>query len=112
MWSYCDERIKWPLCKPEEHLAVDCPGNWSRQTRLQRSPRRVEESRDIVAGEEAEDSRSMEAENNIAQEMTDAESGADSDDVEFEALQAEESQSDDAAEGLEVSNSIAYIARR
>lgn len=57
----------------------------------------------------------MEVENNEGEEieeLTDAESGADSDDVEFEDLQAEEPQSDDAAEGLEESNSIAYIARR
>ena len=37
-----DERIKCSLCKSEEHLAVDCPGNWSRRTREQRTPRREE----------------------------------------------------------------------
>lgn len=51
----------------------------------------------------------MEAENNEGEEVEEL---TDSDDVEFEDLQAEEPQSDDAAEGLEVSNSIAYIARR
>ncbi|XP_015760385.1 PREDICTED: DENN domain-containing protein 4C-like [Acropora digitifera] len=94
----CDERIKCSLCKSEEHLAVDCPGNWSRRTREQRTPRR-EESIDTVenAGEEAEDSASMDTENNEVEEVEElTDPGAASDDVDLEDSQAEESQSDDA----------------
>ena len=102
----CDERIKCSLCKCEEHLAVDCPGNWSRRTREQRTTRR-EESTDTVenAGEEAEDSASMDTENNEVEEVEElTDPGAASDDVDLEDSQAEESQSDDA--GSEVSDSI------
>ena len=102
----CDERIKCSLCKSEEHLAVDCPGNWSRRTREQRTPRR-EESIDTVenAGEEAEDSASMDTENNEVEEVEElTDPGAASNDVDLEDSQAEESQSDDA--GSEVSDSI------
>lgn len=39
----CGEHIKCSLCKSEEHLAIDCPGNWGRRTLAQRSPIRAEE---------------------------------------------------------------------
>jgi len=39
----CEERLKCSLCKAEDHLAIDCPGNWGRRTRAQRTPRRTEE---------------------------------------------------------------------
>ena len=94
------------MCKSEEHLAVDCPGNWSRRTREQRTLRR-EESIDTVenAGEEAEDSASIDTENNEVEEVEElTDPGAASDGVDLEDSQVEESQSDDA--GSEVSYSI------
>ena len=41
--SACDEHVKCSLCKSEEHLAVDCPGNWGRRTYGERTPSRQEE---------------------------------------------------------------------
>ena len=39
----CEERLKCSLCKAEDHLTIDCPGNWGRRTHAQRNPRRTEE---------------------------------------------------------------------
>lgn len=41
--SACDENIKCSLCKVEDHLAVDCPGNWGRRTYGERTPSRPED---------------------------------------------------------------------
>ena len=41
--SACDENIKCSLCKVEDHLTVDCPGNWGRRTYGERTPSRPED---------------------------------------------------------------------
>lgn len=41
----CEERIKCSLCKSEEHLAIDCPGNWGRRTLAERTPHREDDSK-------------------------------------------------------------------
>ena len=48
----CEERIKCSLCKSEEHLAIDCPGNWGRRTLAERTPRREEEAEAHATDEE------------------------------------------------------------
>ena len=40
---FCEEHIKCSLCKAEDHLAIDCPGNWGRRTLARRTPERTEE---------------------------------------------------------------------
>ena len=42
----CEERLKCSLCKAEDHLAIDWPGNWGQRTRAQCTPRRTEEPPD------------------------------------------------------------------
>ena len=30
----CKQRLRCSLCKVEDHLAIDCPGNWGRQVKM------------------------------------------------------------------------------
>ena len=48
----CEERIKCSLCKSEEHLAIDCPGNWGRRTLAERTPQREEETETQTSDED------------------------------------------------------------
>ena len=41
--SFCEEHIKCSLCKAEDHLAIDCFGNWGPRTLAQRFPQGDEE---------------------------------------------------------------------
>lgn len=43
----CEERLRCSLCKAEDHLAIDCPGNWGRRTRAQRTPNRIDEPPEV-----------------------------------------------------------------
>lgn len=51
----CPEYIRCSLCKSENHLAVDCDGNWGRRTFAQGTPARTENPPE-------QDSAAMEAE--------------------------------------------------
>jgi len=39
----CKEHLKCSLCKADDHLVIDCLGNWGGRTRAHRTPNRTEE---------------------------------------------------------------------
>ena len=88
----CEERIKCSLCKSDQHLAVDCPGNWGRRTLAQRTPQRSE-----PPGENEDTPLDLDAQQS-------EETGASSDSE--LASQSSESQADDEPQDDEVSDSI------
>lgn len=63
--SDCDEHIKCSLCKAEDHLAVDCPGNWGRRSYGERTPSRSEDPDPVDPG--PADSDEMDAENSASE---------------------------------------------
>ena len=63
-----EERIKFSLCKSEEHLAIDCPGNWGRRTLAERTPRREEDTEAHATDEELGSQHSSEADEQTERE--------------------------------------------
>lgn len=63
--SDCDEHIKCSLCKAEDHLAVDCPGNWGRRSYGERTPSRSEDPDPVDPG--PADSDEMDPENSASE---------------------------------------------
>ena len=84
----CPEFIKCPLCKSENHLAVDCYGNWDRRTLAQRTPARTEspehdmmdaENTDQNVNKAAEESEGNDSEDTDVSKESVAETDADPD---------------------------------
>ena len=42
-----EERLRCSPCKAEDHLTIDCPGNWGRRTCAQRTLNRIEEPPEV-----------------------------------------------------------------
>lgn len=88
-----EEWIKCCLCKSVQHLALDCPGNWSRRTLVQRTPQRSEQT----PGENEDTPLDLDA-----QESEESDASSESELV----LQSSESQPVDESQEDEVNDSI------
>ena len=91
----CEKRLKCSLCKAEDHLAIDCPGNWGRRTRAQRTPRRTEEppeDQEEFAQQDQEEESICEDDESSQRQSND--SGASSDDNSDDNMEREEGVSD------------------
>ena len=82
----CEERLKCSLCKAEDHLAIDCPGNWGRRTRAQRTPRRTEEPPDAqeVFAQQDHEEQSSHVDDESSQQQSDDSGDDRSDDDMYE----------------------------
>ncbi|XP_067028932.1 uncharacterized protein [Acropora muricata] len=81
----CEERIKCSLCKSEEHLAIDCPGNWGRRTLAERTPRREEDTETHATDE---DLGSETSEHSSEDEQTEREEDSQTDENDSQAEEA------------------------
>ena len=83
------------MCKAEDHLAIDCPGNWGRRTLAQRTPRRTEEppeDQEEFAQQDQEEESICEDDESSQRQSND--SGASSDNNSDDNMEREEGVSD------------------